>query len=64
MSSPRKAGSDFGVDRGVVTIFLLWIAITVVLGVMLAVEAHCQTLRLPHAVEIHGSTILAVLTIG
>lgn len=60
MSSPRKAGSDFGVDRGVVIIFLLWIAFTVVLAVMLAVEAHCQTASLPDAAEIRCSMVLAV----
>ncbi len=60
MSSPRKAGSDFGVDRGMVIVFLLWIAITVVLAVMLAVQARCQMVRLRDAVETYCSTILAV----
>lgn len=64
MSSSRKAGSDFGLDLGLVIVFLFWIAITVVLAVMFAVEAHCQTVRLVDAVEIHSSTILAVLTRG
>lgn len=45
MSSSHKAGSDSGVDRGLVTIFLVWIAITVVLVVMLVVEARCHSVQ-------------------
>ena len=45
MSSSHKAGSDFGVDRGVVIILLLWIAVTVVLAGVFGVEAHSQAER-------------------
>jgi hypothetical protein len=39
MNSAHKPGSNSGIDRGVVTIFLLWIAITIVLVILVAVRA-------------------------
>lgn len=45
MSSSHKAGSDSGIDRGVVIIFLLWVAITIVLAVTFVLEARGQSLR-------------------
>ncbi len=47
MSSPHKAGSESGIDRGVVIIFLLWIAIIIGLVVTLALRAVGQSQRLP-----------------
>lgn len=44
MSSRHKAGSDSGIDRALVIIFLLWVVISIVLAVMLVLEAHCQSL--------------------
>ena len=39
MNFTHKPGSDSGIDRGVVAIFLLWIAITIALVILLAVRA-------------------------
>lgn len=43
MSSTHKAGSQSGVDRGVVIIFLLWIAIIIFVVVTLLVRAQGQS---------------------
>jgi hypothetical protein len=40
MNSTHKPGSDSGIDRGIVAIFLLWIAITIALVILLAVRVH------------------------
>jgi hypothetical protein len=40
MNFTHKPGSDSGIDRGIVAIFLLWIAITIALVIVLAVRAH------------------------
>ncbi len=47
MSSAHKAGSESGIDRGVVIIFLLWIAIIIGVVVTLVLEAESQSLRSP-----------------
>jgi hypothetical protein len=39
MNSAHKPGSNSGIDRGIVTIFLLWIVITVALLILGAVRA-------------------------
>ncbi len=40
MNFTHKPGSDSGIDYGIVAIFLLWIAITIALVILLAVGAH------------------------
>jgi hypothetical protein len=40
MNFTRKPGSDSGIDRGIVAIFLLWIAIMIALVILLVVRAH------------------------
>ena len=47
MSSAHKAGSESGIDRGVVIIFLLWIAIIIGVVVTLVLEAESLSLRSP-----------------
>lgn len=39
MNSAHKPGSDSGIDRGLVAVVLLWIAITIALAILLAVRA-------------------------
>jgi hypothetical protein len=39
MKSTHKPGSDSGIDRGIVVIFLLWIAVLVVLVILLGLRA-------------------------
>jgi hypothetical protein len=40
MTFTHKPGSDSGIDRGIVAVFLLWIAITIALVILFAVRAH------------------------
>ena len=40
MTFTHKPGSDSGIDRGIVAIFLLWIAITIALVILFTVRAH------------------------
>jgi len=47
MSSAHRAGSQSGIDRGVVIILLLWIAIIIGVVVTLALRAEGQSRRLP-----------------
>jgi len=39
----HKAGSNSGIDYGLVTVFLLWIAFTVGLLLLWAIRAHAGT---------------------
>lgn len=39
MNSAHKPGSNSGIDRGIVAIFLLWIVITIALVILAAVRA-------------------------
>jgi len=39
MNSRHKPGSDSGIDPGIVAIFLLWIALTIALVILIAVRA-------------------------
>jgi hypothetical protein len=45
MSFTHKPGSDSGIDRGIVAIFLLWIAITIALVILFTVRAHGEDRR-------------------
>ena len=40
MNFTHKPGSDSGIDRGLVAICLLWIAITIALVILFTVQAH------------------------
>lgn len=57
MSSSHKAGSNSGIDRGVVIIFLLWVAITIVVAVTLVLQARGQSLPVAGMREIHRSRV-------
>jgi hypothetical protein len=56
MSSAHKAGSESGIDRGVVIIFLVWIAVIIALVVTLAMRADSQAPR-SHAVDDRGTAL-------
>jgi hypothetical protein len=43
MNSTHKPGSDLGIDRGIVAVILLWIAITIVLIVLFALRSSIFT---------------------
>jgi hypothetical protein len=43
MNLTHKPGSDSEIDRGIVAIFLLWIAITIALVILFTVQAHGES---------------------
>jgi len=40
MSFTHKAGTDFGIDRGILVILALWIVATITLVIVLSIRGH------------------------